>query len=301
MIGVMVCTLGFVWYQSVSGLTTPNDGVELTFSHRLHVEDEELECADCHGAAAESETGIDNLLPAKAVCADCHDVEDEDECSTCHTSLTDPQPVPRIETYSALFSHKRHVSAELACESCHAGIESSELAAERVLPDMVMCQDCHDQHAVANIECSSCHTPEEPLVPASHGLDFVRAHGDIAQANAAVNGNKTCQTCHDVNYCQDCHEGDNLDRLSHPLNYEFTHALDVQSSDQTCQTCHSDRQFCVDCHNDNFILPRTHVPGFVNPVTGGSHAFEAQNDIETCMSCHESNAEEICQQCHGKP
>jgi hypothetical protein len=25
------------------------------------------------------------------------------------------------------------------------------------------------------------------------------------------------------------------------------------------------------------------------------------NDIETCMSCHESNAEEICQQCHGSP
>lgn len=301
MVSVVLSTLGFVWYQSVAGLPAGDDPTELIFSHRLHVEDQELECSDCHGGVAESEIGADNLLPTKAVCADCHDVDDEDECSTCHSNLTQPQPVPRIETYSAMFSHKRHLNADMTCENCHAGMAEVEVATVRVLPGMVKCLDCHDQHAVAELECSTCHAPEEDLVPLSHGPDFLHAHSDIARTNAPVNGDKTCQTCHQVSECQDCHEGDNLDRLSHPLNYEYTHALDAQAFEKNCVTCHSDRQFCADCHRDNFILPRTHVPGFVNKVNGGTHAFEAENDIETCMSCHESNAEEICQQCHGRP
>jgi len=301
MVLVMMSTLGFVWYNSVTGLPADRGKTELIFSHKLHVEDQELQCSDCHGGAAESEAGLDNLLPEMAVCSDCHDVDDDNECATCHSNPDDPQEVPRIETYSRMFSHKRHIDADVACESCHAGMAQVELASAEVLPGMVQCLDCHDQHAVTSVECNLCHTPSEPLVPLSHGPDFIRAHSDIARTNAPVNGDKTCQTCHDVNFCQDCHEGDNLDRFSHPLNYAFTHALDAQAFERNCQSCHSDRQFCADCHRDNMVLPRTHVPGFVNRVNGGTHAFEAENDIETCMSCHESNAEEICQQCHGRP
>ncbi len=302
MVSVLMSTLGFVWYQSVSGLPSDDDAVELIFSHRLHVEDQGLVCTDCHGGVAESQMGSDNLIPTMEVCADCHDVKDQNECSTCHSNPANPQPGPRIETYSAKFSHKRHLDADLACENCHAGMEKAEVATVGILPGMVKCIDCHDQHAVANVECSTCHAPGEDLVPVSHGADFIHAHSDLARTNAPVNGDKTCQTCHSVDYCQDCHEGDNLDRFSHPLNYAYTHALDAQAFERNCQTCHTDRQFCNDCHNNNMVLPRSHVPGFVNNITGdgGRHAFEAENDIESCMSCHESNAEEICQKCHGR-
>ncbi|HLE56529.1 MAG TPA: cytochrome c3 family protein, partial [Rhodothermia bacterium] len=216
MVAFMLSTLGLVWYQSVSGLAADKDPVELIFSHRLHVEDQDLDCSDCHGGVAGSEMGTDNLLPEMAVCADCHDVENEDECGTCHSNVDDPREVPRIETFSTMFSHKRHIDADVACEDCHSGIAQIELASAEVLPGMVKCLDCHDQHAVTSVECSLCHAPSDRLAPLSHGPDFIRAHSDIARTNAPVNGDKTCQTCHDVNYCQDCHEGDNLDRLSHP-------------------------------------------------------------------------------------
>jgi hypothetical protein len=146
-----------------------------------------------------------------------------------------------------------------------------------------------------------CHGPEENLVPTNHSPDFLNAHADLARNGSPIDGDKTCQTCHDTNYCQDCHEGDNLERQTHPLNYNVTHALDAQINQMLCQSCHTDRQECVDCHNANQVLPHSHVPGFVNPVDGGLHAMEAESDLESCISCHASNAEQICQPCHGSP
>jgi len=302
MVVILSVTLGAAWYQSAVGFLPDNDEPEIIFSHRLHVVEEELECIDCHEDAEDSEVGADNLLPTKELCSDCHDeVEDEDECSMCHSNLADPQPLPKIVDFSPVFSHKKHIESDLACDNCHAGIADAEFSGEGELPGMVQCLDCHDQHAVTSVECTTCHGPKEDLVPDNHSPDFIHAHSDLARTSMPTDGDKTCQTCHDTNYCQDCHEGDNLDNVTHPLNFDLTHALDAQANERLCVSCHSDREFCVDCHNDNFVLPRTHVPGFVNSVDGGLHAFEAENDIETCMSCHNSNAEEICQPCHGSP
>ena len=296
-----VAILGTAWFRSAVGLLPDDDRPELIFSHRYHLEEEGLICSDCHYDVEESVTGTDNLLPEMDVCGDCHDIDDEDECGTCHSNIDDPQAVPRVEDFSPVFSHKLHVEAELSCESCHADVAMAEVSGAGMLPGMVQCLDCHDQHAVTSVDCQLCHAPEEQLKPISHSPDFIHAHSDIARTGAPVDGDKTCQTCHDTNFCQDCHEGDNLDRTTHPLNYEFTHALDAQADERLCISCHTDRQECVDCHNANLVLPQSHVPGFVNPVNGGLHAMEAANDIESCMSCHNTNAEQICQPCHGSP
>ena len=297
---ITVALLGLAWFQSTAGRLPAGDDPELIFSHRYHIEDEGLECSDCHYDVEASLVGTDNLLPDKEVCSDCHDVEDEDECSTCHTSISDPQPLPRIQDYSPTFSHQIHVEAELECSACHGNIELTEVSGAGMLPGMVQCLDCHDQHAVTSVDCALCHGPNEELVPDNHSPDFIHAHSDIARTGAPMKLDKTCQTCHDTNYCQDCHEGDNLERQTHPLNYAYTHALDAQADERLCVSCHTDRQECVDCHNANQVLPQSHVPGFVNAVDGGSHAFEAQNDIESCISCHNANAEQICQPCHGE-
>lgn len=301
MLVAMFVTLGTAWYQSAVGLLPENNDPELIFSHRLHVVDEELECSDCHENAEVSEIGTDDLLPTKELCSDCHEVDDEDECAMCHSNLGSPQPLPKVVDYSPVFSHKKHIDSELACESCHAGIAEAEVSGAGMLPRMVQCLDCHDQHAVASVECTTCHGPEANLVPDNHSADFIHAHSDLARTSMPTNGDMTCETCHDTNFCQDCHEGDNLDNFTHPQNFDFTHALDAQANERLCISCHAERQFCVDCHNSNQVLPGSHVPGFVNAVDGGLHAFEATNDIESCMSCHNSNAEEICQPCHGSP
>lgn len=303
MIVAMIATLGTAWYRSAVGLLPDDEKTELIFSHRLHVVEQELECSDCHDRAATSEVGTDNLIPDMDVCSDCHDVDDDNECGTCHSNPDDPKAAPRIEEYSPVFSHKKHLEADLACENCHADIPQAEVpgVVAGILPGMVQCLDCHDQHAVSSVECTLCHGKDENLVPDNHTPDFIHAHSDLARTQQMTGLDKTCQTCHDTNFCQDCHEGDNLDNFSHPQNFEFTHAMNAQADERLCITCHTDRQFCVDCHNANLIMPQSHVPGFVNQVDGGLHQFEAANDIETCMSCHNSNAEEICQPCHGNP
>ena len=166
---------------------------------------------------------------------------------------------------------------------------------------MVFCMDCHDQKSAAN-ECSTCHLPEESLIPVSHTLDFKHNHSDLASnEDHVILNDKKCSTCHQTSFCQECHEGDNLDRLSHPLNYQFTHALESQGKEMECSVCHTERSFCIECHRDNNVLPHSHTPGWVNQIkgNGGRHSFEAEIDLESCMACHEHNAEEICQPCHN--
>jgi hypothetical protein len=289
----------FFWQMAVLPMALPGtvDG-GVRFSHRLHMEDAGTACADCHEPAAESTTGADNLLPDHDVCSACHEVEEPDECGTCHTNADDPEGLVYITGYSALFPHATHLEGGFECVDCHAGIEAAEPDDEVALPGMAQCVDCHNEE-VASVECRTCHEPGDDLMPATHVVGFARTHGAQAAQNAiSAHGDLTCQTCHDDVFCQDCHEGENLDRLSHPLNYEFTHALDVQSGAVNCTTCHTESAFCVDCHAENRLMPQTHTAGWVNALDGGRHRIEALNDLDTCIACHEDDAEITCGGCH---
>ena len=295
---MVVFAFGFIYQAKLPREVQPAVS-ELIFSHMRHVVDEELECADCHADVESSVSGVDNLLPDMAVCSDCHDVEDEDECATCHSDTDDPQIATRIEDYSQKFSHEVHLTADLDCANCHAGIAQKESVEPYLLPTMVACLDCHEQQSVSN-QCLVCHTTNEDLRPASHGPAFLHDHADLAESDQSdVTLGLSCQSCHDTSYCEDCHDGDNVDRFTHPLNFVTTHALDAQSQERTCATCHTAPTFCEDCHRDNLLLPQNHRPGWVNALDGGRHAIDAMVDIETCISCHESNAEQICQPCHN--
>ncbi len=287
----------------ISGILLSNstEQIELKFPHQLHIIDEEMECSTCHESAINSTSGDDNLFPEMEMCSECHDIEDEDNCELCHSDIDDPREVPRIETYMQNFSHQKHDENGFDCQSCHESISQKTSVESYDLPDMVFCINCHEDKSVT-AECSLCHLPGESLIPLSHNMDFIHNHSDLAtNEDPSILGDKKCSTCHSVNYCQDCHEGDNLDRNTHPLNYQFTHSLEAQVKDIECSTCHTDRLFCIECHRDNHIMPHNHSPGWTNqiPDDGGSHAIEAEIDLESCMACHEQDAEQICQPCHG--
>jgi hypothetical protein len=246
-----------------------------------------------------SATGADNLLPDMDVCADCHDVDDLDECATCHEGDDPGGQLLRIEDYSEKFSHERHLGADLACETCHVDMDKKETVEPLNLPTMVTCQGCHEERTVSTT-CQTCHMPDDRLKPASHGLDFDRIHADLAKNMVlTADGDKTCATCHTTDFCQECHEGENLDRLTHPLNWAYTHALEAQSFETNCASCHFDQQFCADCHVANLVVPRNHTAGWAVPVTGGRHKIEAAADLQTCISCHADNAEQVCGSCHN--
>ncbi|NOX37584.1 MAG: cytochrome c3 family protein [Calditrichaeota bacterium] len=274
----------------------------LIFSHKLHVVENEMDCLDCHPGAVRSEQGMDDLFPEMAACGDCHDVEAEEECGLCHQQPEEVALIPRVDTYNRLFSHRQHAVAGLACQTCHPRVKDKDRVTAYDLPDMASCMDCHDRRGLWT-DCRSCHLPDEPLKPVSHGPDFEHRHADLARLqNRSLTAGKDCRLCHQTRDCQRCHEGDNLERFTHPLNYAFTHALEAQGRQKDCSSCHRDRMFCVDCHRDFQVMPHNHVAGWSNriPGDGGRHRWEALNDLEACLACHQSNAEQICQPCHGK-
>lgn len=262
------------------------------FSHKLHVIEQEIECLSCHENAESSTTGQDNLMPSKQVCNNCHGEEE----------VGDPGLFPTVQDYSVKFSHEAHMAAGLNCNDCHAQVSQKTMVGAYVLPDMSDCMDCHASKGISN-ECNTCHLPSEKLMPKSHTPNFIHAHGDMARiGETKMNANMDCATCHQPQFCQQCHEGDNLDRLTHPLNYEFTHALEAQGKQKECASCHTERFFCIECHIERQIMPHNHTVGWSNriPNDGGRHKVEALNDLEACIACHEQDAQQVCQPCHGQ-
>jgi hypothetical protein len=268
----------------------------LKFNHKVH-QDNEIECLTCHQNVETSQTGTDNLIPEMDVCADCHDIENENECATCHLDVENNPNATHIIDYNQKFSHERHLKKIQSCTTCH------QMENEKILtvPEMKNCINCHENKTVST-ECSTCHMPGENLKPGNHTGDFLHTHGQLARTNG-MSAHKTsdCNTCHTVNQCQECHQGENLDRLTHPLNFAFSHSLEARGKEKNCQTCHAERSFCIDCHKENQVLPGSHRIGWVNniPGDGGMHKVEARMDLENCMACHETDASVICQPCHG--
>ena len=261
---------------------------ELKFSHKLHVVENEVECASCHAEAESSKSGADNLMPDMEVCGSCHDVESEESCAICHSDLENPRAVPRVQD-NKTFSHEQHLAAKLECKSCHKTVKEKEVVEPYILPALSECQQCHKLKRVK---------------PTTHGPDYLHSHGDnMKSINTAMKADQKCSVCHyTATFCQNCHEGDNIDRTTHPLNYQLTHSLDARGKQNECAVCHMERSFCIECHRQSFVIPHNHTAGWTNliPGDGGRHRIEAQNDLENCLSCHENNAQEVCQRCHTK-
>ena len=275
----------------VSGATKAQE-VELLFSHKLHAEDVEASCTDCHAAADTSSLSSHNLLPDMDTCYNCHDTDAE--CSLCHKDPDNAVAYPRITTYIAKFPHVKHVSQEIECSTCHANVAKSDNIFDSHLPTMSSCVTCHSD--VEKIEyCFDCHASQEDLKPVDHKLDWTKAHGPASHIDES-----NCEMCHSDNQCLECHQQDNLDRKVHPLNYRNNHSLFAKGNKDNCYTCHEELSFCSDCHRQELVLPRNHSSaGWSNLNNGGGHARAAKLDLDDCLSCHnDSNGEPICAQCH---
>ena len=112
---------------------------------------------------------------------------------------------------------------------------------------------------------------------------------------------KTCSHCHSNFYCLRCHEGDNLDREAHPLNFRNNHGIEAKANKENCITCHREYAFCNECHAIEMVMPKNHsYAGWSNTTDGGLHAKSAQSDFDYCQSCHSDlNGDVVCMTCHG--
>jgi hypothetical protein len=270
---------------------------ELIFSHKYHLQEVGAQCTDCHQAALSSLSPQDNLLPSMKTCFNCHD-EKTTECKVCHSDPEAAQELPRVVNLQAKFAHQKHAKSEEDCKTCHAGIELQETSAgAKLIPAEDKCRECHGSTDFYENKtgCLLCHEPGHTFKPADHDPAWQKNHGVAAQLDKSA-----CSHCHQNSYCILCHEGDNLDRLAHPLNYKLNHGLDARGNKDNCLTCHQEEAFCIDCHQREMVMPRNHAyANWTNRQNGGLHKRQAQADLDYCMSCHnDAYARNVCIECH---
>jgi len=303
----------------------------INFSHSFHAD--LAECADCHSRVPESTSLNDRLLPDHSNCGNCHEVDNEDQCSTCHKNEVYE---PLIQTKSKLiFNHKDHLAKGLECESCHKDFKTvgySDEAAQKI-PPMETCASCHSPENTGPSFCESCHISTAGLIPENHtSVNFMREHKFLAQS-----ANANCTMCHSNSTCEECHvststitEANKADNFYQPympsqsidghkqqiisrvheLDYRFNHGIDANLKMTECQSCHQVETFCANCHQSDAadfslsgVAPMSHLKADFTTMGvgsgGGEHSILARRDIESCAACHDvQGGDPTCIKCH---
>ena len=274
---LMAAVLLFALSYAIAGEKTAPDVPlsDVIFSHAFHVSEAEATCDVCHSEIEGSSRGADDNLPDMGTCGDCHDVEDDETCDMCHHNPEEPSGY--VEADKVEFNHQFHLGRDMACLSCHDGVDLSEAVDETFMPGKPLCMDCHDGSTADNA-CNLCHG-ESPTLGDIHPDGWRHQHGE-----SAVTDRQWCTACHRrETSCLQCHRGDNLQGNIHDLNYQFTHGLEASGKQADCRQCHETTSFCSDCHEEKIRMPLNHSL----LSWQRDHGEAARRDVENCAACHE--------------
>ncbi len=288
----------------------------IVFSHHVHAE-QGMECGDCHGDVnKDAEQKVYAFLKMEG-CADCHDIESEDNCSKCHTNAEEPDTYDRPEPTHIIFSHQLHEDRSSDCADCHAdAAHAADISPKnRLIPQHVECNACH-QEDMDSGRCQLCHdrldlNKRKPETIYSHEEGFFKRHGLKAAAGEA----EQCAICHDQSFCGDCHNRtmtvrpslrfpERVDRnFIHQGDWMSRHAIEGRIGDTGCMKCHG-TSFCSSCHERNGIgghlgMRNPHPADWMAPRTATSHSRAARRRIIECASCHDQGSSSNCLHCHS--
>jgi hypothetical protein len=139
-----------------------DSGQPIAYNHYIHVEENGMECLDCHQNAEENPRAS---IPNIAECRDCHEeaISESEEELTLLNYISENKKIPWLQIYlvpdHAYFSHRRHVKlGELECTVCHGevGKLTTPVSKPYVEVNMDWCLDCHEMRGVTN-DCAACH------------------------------------------------------------------------------------------------------------------------------------------------
>jgi hypothetical protein len=133
----------------------------IAFVHRVHVENAELSCVDCHITAARSPRAS---IPDIRTCWSCHEkiLADHPEIKKLRAYHEKGHDIPwqRVwgwpEEAHVRFNHAPHMRAEVDCASCHGDVSQMTVATRVMEHTMGFCLDCHKQRNVSS-DCVICH------------------------------------------------------------------------------------------------------------------------------------------------
>lgn len=176
----------------------------IAFSHRLHAGELEIDCRYCHAGAARSPAAG---IPAADLCMNCHrlitaprsavrgeelaaEAEGREPRRVVSPELAKlyralglgpdlepapglaPEPIAWVRVHQlpdfAVFDHRPHVAAGVACQKCHGAVETMERVRQVESLLMGWCVECHrdpygagvapaEATPVASIDCAVCH------------------------------------------------------------------------------------------------------------------------------------------------
>lgn len=287
----------------------------IIFSHKFHIENQKIECLQCHAGSDKVDYATPEHLPSMESCFTCHNNRTAtNECEACHKETVSLLPSSH-KVVDFMTEHKKLVRAggvENNCITCHTDD---------------FCQQCHDGVNLVRVPLTgkdfySPYTPQSSgkrqlVLQRVHDLNYRYTHGIEAKSKE-----KDCYVCHDrQTFCSGCH-APNGDITSSQVKPEWhsgndfvtigvgsgggRHAKLAKRDIEMCMSCHDTEgadPTCIICHVDrNPGLgndPKTHQKGFMKDVEGDWHT----NDGSVCFSCHVNTRKAglgFCGYCHGE-
>ncbi len=129
------------------------------YSHRIHVEQNGIECQYCHSGVAKAPYAT---VPALEVCMGCHKVvkTDSPEIKKLAEKWKEKkplewEPVNNLQEH-VQFNHERHVRAGVGCQRCHGQIQKMDVVERVSSLKMGFCISCHREYG-ASTDCAVCH------------------------------------------------------------------------------------------------------------------------------------------------
>jgi hypothetical protein len=156
LVGIIV---GFYANATLTTDTQPEQPIN--FSHRVHAGVNEIPCLYCHVQARRS---ISAGVPSVSKCMGCHaEVATEKPQIKLLTNYWDTkEAIPWIKVHDlpdvVHFTHKRHVSAGIECQTCHGPVETMDVVSREAPLKMGLCLNCHKDNEVEHgTDCWTCH------------------------------------------------------------------------------------------------------------------------------------------------
>ena len=158
-VGLIGLVLGYYANAAFYPGTTPEQPIN--FSHRIHAGDFEIPCMYCHTQARRS---ISAGVPSVNKCVGCHNeiATDRPQIRKVINYFDNKEPIPWVKVHDlpdfVYFPHKRHVQADVACQTCHGPVETMEKVTRMAPVKMGECLACHKENEVEHgLDCWTCH------------------------------------------------------------------------------------------------------------------------------------------------
>ncbi|NNM71721.1 cytochrome c3 family protein [Enterovirga aerilata] len=145
--GLAIGALLFFWARSDPAWNLGKPAKQpIPFQHSLHAGTLGIDCRYCHSTV---ERAAAAGMPSAAACLTCHSEiwQGASLLEPVRTSAALDIPIPwlsvhRLPAY-AYFHHGIHVSAGVACESCHGRVDTMRETVKTQTLSMGWCLDCH--------------------------------------------------------------------------------------------------------------------------------------------------------------